>query len=587
MKDKKLTAIAITLGLITLIITIVRLFFGVDFTDEAFGSVLPYRFALGAKPFVDELTFHQTSALITYPFVKLFYFITGSPTGIVLYMRFLWLIFMIGIAAIVWLASRKMLGNALALLVALPCVAFMYGNIPSLSYNTLGLGFLTAGSFLGFWAVSEGRQRWLPIAGVLHGLAVVAYPSLAVGVLAYLIAMLLITKKVSSPIRYAAGGLAVAAGLGFAFLLFGFSNVLSAYQATSSAGIFGGGTAKFLMIFKSILGIFQVKSYLFIIVIGACIAIWASYGLRKTHPAVNGAFLTIVPLLIAAILLFAFPSVGFYGFYYSIGYIAIFSLLAPYLYFFMRHNKEARCMFWLVWVPGLVAGIAVAYTSSIGVRAVTIGLFQGALVSLVFLCLTVGDIWRKRQRVSKALQVVVLAGPFLVLLFFQYSLPYRDAPITKLTAHVTTGAYSGLYTTSNNLAYLRMIEKDLKNDETGAKTVFFFNDFPAGYLLSNLTPMTDWAWISPMGKYPGVDRNMTVEYFNRQKSYPDLIVRMNRVVYKAGYSNISWFNKDDPINNLAESPAYEPIVKRQDYVIFRRRHSSLSISVFVETPLYL
>jgi hypothetical protein len=587
MRDKKLAAIAITFGIITFFITVFRLFFGVDFTDEAFSSVLPYRFVLGAKPFVDELAFHQTSALITYPFVKLFYLITGSPTGIVLFMRFLWLFFMIGIAAVVWQASRKMLGNALALLVALPCVAFMYGNIPSLSYNTLGLGFLTAGSFLGFWAVSEDRRRWLPIAGVLHGLAVVAYPSLVIGVLAYLIATLLITKKVSASIQYASGGLVVAAGLGFAFFLFGFSNVLSAYQATSSAGIFGGGTAKFLMIFKSILAVFLGKPYLFIIIIGACLAIWASYGLRKTHPAVNGAFLTIVPLLIAVILLFAFPSVGFYGFYYSIGYIALFSLLAPYLYFFVRHNKEARRMFWLVWTPGLVAGIAVAYTSSIGVRAVTIGLFQGALVSLVFLCLTLDDIWRNRQRISKILPLLALIAPVIVLLFFQYSLPYRDAPIAKLTAHVTTGAYAGLYTTPNNRNYLRVIEKDLKNVEPGAKTVLFFNDFPAGYLLSDLTPLTDWAWISPMARYPGVDRNLTVEYFKKQKSYPDLIVRMNRVIYKAGYSDISWSGKNDPINNLAESPVYEPVVKRQDYAIFRLRHSLLSISVFIEAPLYL
>jgi hypothetical protein len=573
MKDKKFATIAITLGVITLLITFVRLFFGVDFTDEALNSVLPYRFALGAKPFVDELTFQQTSAFITYPFIKLFYLITGGPTGIVLYVRFLWLFFMIGIAAIVWQASRKMLGNALALLVALPCVAFMYGNIPSLSYNTLGLGFLTAGSFLGFWAVSEGRRRWLPIAGVLHGLAVVAYPSLAVGVLAYLIAMLLITKRVSTSIRYAAGGLVVAAGLGFVFFLFGFSNVLYAYQATSSAGIFGGGTAKLLMIFKSILAIFQMKPYLFIIIVGACIAIWVSYGLRKTHPAVNGAFLTIVPLLIAAILLFAFPSVGFYGFYYSIGYIALFSLLAPYLYFFVRHIKEASRMFWLVWAPGLVAGLAVAYTSSIGVRAVTIGLFQGALVSLVFLCLALGDIWRNRQHARQVLQVAVLASPVFVLLFFQYSLPYRDAPMTKLTAHVTAGAYAGLYTTTDNRNYLRIVEKDLKNVEPSEKTILFFNDFPAGYLLSDLTPMTDWAWISPMERYPNVDRNMTVEYFEKHKSYPDLIVRMNRVINKAGYSDISWStNKNDPINNLAKTAAYETIVKRHDYVIFRRRY---------------
>lgn len=49
-----------------------RLFFGVDFLDEAFYAAIPYRFVLGARPFVDELNISQTFAFLTYPLVRLY-----------------------------------------------------------------------------------------------------------------------------------------------------------------------------------------------------------------------------------------------------------------------------------------------------------------------------------------------------------------------------------------------------------------------------------------------------------------------------------------------------------------------------------
>lgn len=78
----------------TLAFTYRRLFYGVDFTDEAFYSGIPYEFVLGIRPFIDELNFLTFPSLILYPFIKVFYMLNNGTEGLILYNRFLFLLFL-------------------------------------------------------------------------------------------------------------------------------------------------------------------------------------------------------------------------------------------------------------------------------------------------------------------------------------------------------------------------------------------------------------------------------------------------------------------------------------------------------------
>ena len=75
------------------ILTYVRLYFGVDFTDESFYAAVPYRFVLGARPLIDETNIvQQTPGVLLYPFVLLWNSVVGTD-GIILYARHLHLVF--------------------------------------------------------------------------------------------------------------------------------------------------------------------------------------------------------------------------------------------------------------------------------------------------------------------------------------------------------------------------------------------------------------------------------------------------------------------------------------------------------------
>ena len=62
-----LATVAVAVALVALAFTWRRLFLGIDLNDEGFYVAVPYRFALGARPFVDEMNILQTAAVLRLP----------------------------------------------------------------------------------------------------------------------------------------------------------------------------------------------------------------------------------------------------------------------------------------------------------------------------------------------------------------------------------------------------------------------------------------------------------------------------------------------------------------------------------------
>ena len=80
-----------------------------DLRDESFYVLVPWRWALGDKPFVQEQNLAQIPGFVMYPFVKLFAVLRDyDVTGYVLYMRHLYLLMMIGVAVAVFLLLRRL-----------------------------------------------------------------------------------------------------------------------------------------------------------------------------------------------------------------------------------------------------------------------------------------------------------------------------------------------------------------------------------------------------------------------------------------------------------------------------------------------
>ncbi|MBQ6019540.1 MAG: hypothetical protein IJL26_05090 [Clostridia bacterium] len=159
---------------------LLRAFLSETAGDEAFYCSIPQRLSMGDRLIVDE--WHPTqlgSVFLLAPYL-LFVRLTGGTEGIVLYMRFLFIL--ADLAVFAFLARRaKTVFDALAsfCFCCVPCLqieALSYYNL--FAYFTLFLGVLL---FL-----RENRSRGAMLAaGVLTGCAVLCFPSFAVPFLVF------------------------------------------------------------------------------------------------------------------------------------------------------------------------------------------------------------------------------------------------------------------------------------------------------------------------------------------------------------------------------------------------------------------
>ncbi|MEW6685760.1 MAG: hypothetical protein AB1393_06085 [Candidatus Edwardsbacteria bacterium] len=112
---------SIIISLVVMLVTYRRLYYGVDFTDEAFYVAMPYHFVLGGRPFIDEVNVLQTASFLTFPFIKLYYVLVGSTEGIILFTRHLYLIFMFLVALAVFITIKDILRWPVAFFISLIC----------------------------------------------------------------------------------------------------------------------------------------------------------------------------------------------------------------------------------------------------------------------------------------------------------------------------------------------------------------------------------------------------------------------------------------------------------------------------------
>ena len=378
-----LFAVVVLLG--ALAVGLWRLRRGADLVDEAFSVLVPWRWALGDRPFVDEQNLSQAAGLLTYPFVKLFALVTGEQVdGLVLYGRHLHLGLGILTAVAVVLLARRTLPAALALLVATPFATVVLFETPQLTANTLAALLLAAGAALGGVTVLGGPRGYCLAAGSAFGLAGVAYPTVVL--MAPFVAVLLAAsvgergvgmllgaeetrtratdagtgrrawKAVSA---WALGGaLVVLPVLALVLSLAGVDNLLRAWDYTLSVARELdqlGGAAKAVEVASAFVALLAGEWY---IVVAAAVSLLV----YRVRPDVGRWLLLLTP---PALWLTATTN-GLH----TAGAVIVYALAAPYLYLFVpavRRKDGARLLVW-IWVPALLLGAMTAYTSADGLE---------------------------------------------------------------------------------------------------------------------------------------------------------------------------------------------------------------------------
>lgn len=182
-------AVVFILIVLSVIAGATKIFTGFDI-DEAYALAIPYRVLQGDRLFADMWEVHQTSFLLPFLFMKLFYLLTGEMTGVVLYMRAMATLLHFCMSIIVYGSVKRFFGmkKEYALLLGLAYYNFLPKWMINLDFSMEQLWFFTlfvicllcAGIFDGMKQNSGKRNLWLAAAGLMLALDVLAYPGMVV-----------------------------------------------------------------------------------------------------------------------------------------------------------------------------------------------------------------------------------------------------------------------------------------------------------------------------------------------------------------------------------------------------------------------
>ena len=554
------TLLAVVLGVAGVILTLVRLLYGADFLDESFYAAEAYHFALGARPFIDQIDVHQTAALITEPWVRLHLLVFGDTTGIMLSLRLLWAILNGAAAVLSFQLLRRFIDWRVAMIAAVTSFSIMPFMIPAPSFNTLGVIFGSmAVSLVGLGVTDRSGPLRFVLAGATLGLATFAYPTLAIPAVFVVLAAWWLARSWKQPVFVLAGGAGVALA-GAAVLAPYFSGISKVLAAAGSNARWldwggaseGGPAAKLLVVLQSQWFWSSRSASAWI-----AVAVGALQAAKRRVPAwLVGVMIVTLPL----------EPFGLHvrGDVRTLTQCTVILFAALVVAFTQRAPREARgsAVLRFAVLYGVVAGLVFSVTSSNGWLVVGLG---GAAVlapslAVIFQRLDTSLTETRAGELIPLLRVLAAGVILASFLWFNMTGGYRDLPPMQLGARVTSGPHAGLITTAANAEDSERLWTTLKSIAGPKDRLLAYHALPVAYLFSAARPALSTIWLNP-GDALGLQQVTTDQLTTlaQPANRPTIVVK-----------NLGW---PDPQFLALQNPlGYDPSKDRLERFIQDRYH---------------
>ncbi len=464
MKEKNQTVQYVTKAVIAVMVIVsvfagvTKIFTGFDI-DEAYALAIPYRVLQGDRLFADMWEVHQTSFLLPYLFLELFYAIGGSMDGVVLYTRMITTVLHLVVSFVVYRELKRSLGEkeqALAMFLSLIYFNFLPKWMINLDFSMQQLWFFTL-FLVFFWkSIRKNNSAWLMfIAGVLLALDVLAYPGMVFVYVAAVLLLFIRKEKRWQQIGGLTSGCAVSA-LVFFVWIFTYMSPQELIEAVPK--VFMDGSHQYDMMTK--LGLYasqwlevlvQAAILLIPTLIVTVIVIWLYSRLKwseKFGTLSKGLLFCIVFEGMTSLLITLAGLVTIWGpFRLQVRYIIQF-VMAFVLYGQMKKETKDKGKHWsveiLLWLS-LASFVGILIASNVGPVTSSSYLVIG---NMVFCGLTV---YLAKNR-GKAMQVLSYAGVIVFLCsllmckgFYMRNTEYVPGDISGSLQKVEEGPLAGVY----------------------------------------------------------------------------------------------------------------------------------------------
>ena len=538
-----------------------RLQFGVDFRDEGFYLALPWIFSHGAIPFTHEFAVQQTSGLLLIPLVKIYSVLAGA-SGIVLTFRILFFAFAIAIGLFCSRLGKQTLPVVERIAFASLAWLFWPFSIPNFSYNTISSLLFAAGLFAASTSLAESGKKsqvLMALAGASMFICVLSYPPMIAAAFVAVICLKIVffrnqDRYYKQKIFFGLLGFSAPA-LIFAvlFSVIGWGSILAAFRLHTKLGSQAGSAWKIVGIAREFLA---QSGFTWSLLIGVAVVYVLLAQNRKRR--------ALIPFVVVGLICWLqrlrgplfLPS-------YLLAAGALFLPLVP-----DAQKREVGKPFKLIWIPSLVAGLVTAFTSSNGFVNAMIGCMGGALFSL-YLALTViegSDLgWKAKRWIAAGTAI----APILTCFLLARNSVYGDhSPYFSLESRVESGPYAGLITTRSKAKFIADLVSDLFVVRSGKSRVLFYDNFPGGYLFTDLPNTGPSIWFYDVNYKDTAVRRSYADFFSEAKNQPDLVVELkdSRWNFSDGGLNLD----RDVLTNVFPRLGYKLASEREFYWLWIR-----------------
>ncbi len=483
----------------------VRLFFGVDFFDEAYWVGFQWRFALGDRPYLDEHSFHQNFAVFLFPLVVLFRKFSSGSDGIILFTRLFFFSASLFGSFLTYRFFTRRLGSEAGTLFA-GLFLLMPISTPNFSYTSLGINGLLLGA-LCLLEAAETNRKWIAFsAGIFHAIATASDPSQIPTVLILVCVGMAFSKQRSK------------------LALFYFTPLLTIGVAmVALAGVEGMKSifesSRYLDHASYSIRFFKHAKDLFAVPYRAlwlcCWVMVAIFSWKNYRPGLATA-LVILPIACLFLVMKMGYGSGFYFAYLGLAGFGVF--------LFVKSASDCRRFFWSLWVPSLLAAIAYTWAGNRGgVARFGTGMILGMFATQYFL-LRAMELFLPRAR------NVPLGVTLLCLLVIGV-----QSPVFQEVTVVPSGPYRGLRTEKGKVEWIVKIQDEVGKRSQLGRRIVFHPHFPAGYLITAMRPAAGNLWWT----YPQHEEaaRAFLRDYQRYEKETGLAVVVHQLVYSERETN--------------------------------------------------
>ncbi len=515
------------LAAIEMIAVIVRCFYGVEVTDEAYYLANANMLLQGKIPITDIWTFHSGSLIIYGWLIGLYRFFVPNLESVFLFTRIAFTLFRFIILFYGFLVLKKRIHIYPTLCICMVLIPY-YGFINNFSYNSVGeWGALLTG-FVVWNAVFDDKNRYLRlgIAGVLTTLAICSHPGMIFNTFLFgSFYFFLKEKRIISLIVYIAGGISTVFFL-FAGIVIQSGGIKKLFYSTTrmitaTPQIIrpGKGDTFVQAILKTK---FELSTLIFIIVLSVAVAVFISYKRKENIKPIIRLWLVCGICIWVAVNLI-------HDFYRTIGnetdkqYGILAGIASVCLFLAGKKDRTHVALFLFFSCPAIIFTVTNGLVTSGGLYE-RFGSMIPCFAGFVGMLFHLIEISRVRKESVSGMAVALTVMLSAAVLAFDYEYAYREEAPVLLKERVQKGIYKGLYTTWDNRKTLQEIEEIVRRKTNKCQTILAMDCAPEIYLMTRAKALAPSAWDNMHYADGKNDPSIMYEYFEFMGEIPDKIV---------------------------------------------------------------